>query len=117
MERPVLDVEVQKPLEQQVVAQLLSELALRANLVEGHQETRLEQVLERDRGSPRARKDPIEERGHAPQRLVGQGFDPLQRVVRRDEGIRRQPQHHRRLPLTLTAHCRPLSSIGSTPPP
>lgn len=50
IEARVHDVQVQEPLEEEVVLEALAELALRADGVEGHQECALEQVLRRDRG-------------------------------------------------------------------
>jgi len=74
MERHVFDpasgagqaIEVQEPLEQEVVAQLLAELALRANRVEGHLQARVEQVLRRDRRSSASRVDLREQRRKHP---------------------------------------------------
>jgi hypothetical protein len=51
VEGGVLHVEVQEPLEEQVVAEPFAELALTANRVEGHQPAGLEQVLGWDRGA------------------------------------------------------------------
>jgi len=90
-------VEVRESLEQQVVAQLLAELALRADRAEGHHEARLEQVLGRDRRPPGVRADLIEQGRHPPERRVGQGLDLPQRVVLQVEAVWRQPQHHPRL--------------------
>ena len=52
VERLVADVEVEEPLEEQVVAQPLAELALAADRIERDQQARLEQVLGRELGTP-----------------------------------------------------------------
>src|SRR5438309_1629617 len=82
VESGVLDVEVQEPLEEEIVLEPLAELALAANRIEGHQEAGLEQVLGRDRGPAllgihlvedraQLRERRLYKRLHAPNRVVG----------------------------------------------
>jgi IclR family acetate operon transcriptional repressor len=82
VEGGILDVEVQEPLEEEVVLEALAELALAANRVEGHQETGLELVLGRDRGPAllgihlvkdraQLRERRLYKRLHAPNGVVG----------------------------------------------
>ena len=75
MKRFVLDIEVQKPLEQDVEAQLLAELTLLADREEGHQHARLDQMLGRNRGSSVVCVHLVVWRRHAPQRRVREGLD------------------------------------------
>src|SRR5437899_8853672 len=82
VESGVLDVEVQEPLEEEIVLEPLAELALAANRIEGDQEAGLEQVLGRDRGPAllgihlvedraQLRERRLYKRLHAPNRVLG----------------------------------------------
>ena len=103
----VLDVQVEEPLEEQVVAQLLAELALAAYGEEGDEQAPLEQVLGRDRGTPALRVYRLKARRQPLQALVHQRLDATQGMVVGDERFRRHRQHGVGLPLSLTAHREP----------
>ena len=103
----VLDVQVEEPLEEQVVAQLLAELALAAHREERDQETPLEQVLRWDRGASALRVHLLEAWRQLRQALVHQRLDAPQGMVVGDERLRHHRQHGVGLPLSLTAHREP----------
>src|SRR4030066_1920454 len=75
------DIEVQEPLEQQVVLEPLAELALTADRVERNQKTRLEQMLGRYRWTSQLSIHPVEGRGNFFESLVDVGFDLPDGVV------------------------------------
>ena len=92
VERLVADVEVEEPLEEQVVAQPLAELALAADRVERDQQARLEQVLRRDGGASAVGLHVVE-RGREPrQRRFDDRFGGADRVVVGDGRIGRDRQ-------------------------
>lgn len=68
------DGELEEPVEQEVVAELLAETALREDRARHHQRARLEQVIERDRGPPADHLDRIEQSRHPPQHRVVQAY-------------------------------------------
>lgn len=119
LERLVLDpstsagqhVEVQEPLEEDRATHLVAELALRANCAVCHKETRLGQVLGRERGPSTGRLELIEYGRPPRQQGVDKGRVPPQRVVLGQEPVWRQPQYQRRLSLCLAAHCGVPSNI------
>ncbi len=70
VERLVCELHVQEPLEQHVVAELLTEQSLASQTVQRHQERRLQQVLGRDRGSTDAGVHLVEDRLQFSQSLI-----------------------------------------------
>ena len=79
-----------EPAEQQVVVQLLHELALRAHRIESLQQQRPQQLLGRDRRPADVRIEPVEGRRQHGQRLVDDGPDRPQRVILRHPGLATQ---------------------------
>ena len=81
IERLIADVEVEEPLEEQVVAQPLTELALTANRVQRNQQARLEQMFRRDRGAAALGVHLVEQRRESHQCRFDDRLDATDRVV------------------------------------
>ena len=116
VERLVADVEVEEPLEEQVVAQPLAELALAADRVERDQQARLEQVLGRDRRPAALGVHRVEQRREPREHTLHERLDAADRVIVGDEGVRRDRQQHVGLTLSVASHgappgCAPASAI------
>ena len=77
-----VDRQANEPAEQQVVVELLHQLALRAHRIEGLEQQRPQQLLRRDRRPAEVRVQLVEGRRHHGQRLVDDRPDRPQRVVR-----------------------------------
>jgi hypothetical protein len=92
VEALVVDVEIEEELEEQVVAEPLAELTLAADRVEGHQHRRLEQLLRRHALPAGARIHGVELGPQFRQHRLHHRLDTPDRVVHRDQTIRR----HRR---------------------
>ena len=94
VEAAVADVEVEEPLEQQVVLQPLAELALAAHREQRDQQARLQQVLGRDRGTAALGVHLVEQRRQPRQHRLHDRLDAPDRVARRDQLVRRDRQQH-----------------------
>jgi hypothetical protein len=104
VEGRVHDIEVQEPLEQQVVLQPLAELALAADRVERDQQARLEQVLGRNRRTPHVGIHPVEGRLDLLKGLVDDGLDTPDGVILWHQIVGRQGAEHGDLLFLFTAH-------------
>jgi hypothetical protein len=90
VEGGVFHIQVQEPLEEQVVLQPLAELALAANRVEGHQQAGLEQMLGRDGGPTGFGVHGVEDQTELGQHRINQRLDGPDRLIRRDELLGRE---------------------------
>jgi hypothetical protein len=113
VERWRLHVHVQEPFEEQVVLELLAELPLAANRVQGDQQATLEQVLGRDAGPAVGRVHGVEDRRQFRQGPVDDHLDPSQRVIEGAQLLRGQGGEHRDLLSGAAAHSR--SPAGTLP--
>jgi len=100
----VLQVHPQKPLEEQVVLQLLAELALGANRIERHQHARLQELLGRDRGPADLGVHRLESRFQPLQRRLHEATDAPDRVLGRDQVAGVSDREHGRLASRAAAH-------------
>lgn len=103
-------VHIQKPTEQQVISQLLTEGALAADRVQTDQQTGFQQPFWRNGGTPFAssRVHLIEQRRQLQQRCVCEALDRPQRMVRWNQRLRIDKRQHAGLLLGPSAHCRDL---------
>src|SRR6266404_3706787 len=99
-----LDPEPEENAEQEVVVQLLAELALAAYAVEGNQQQRLEQALWRDGWPTPLRIDRVEGRRQARELRIGQRLDAPNRMVLRHAVLGIDNAEHRSLPLDFSPH-------------
>ena len=97
-------VHVHEPAKEQVVVELLAELALAADRVERHQQRRLQQPLGRDRRPPELGIHRAEGRGELGQRRVSKLLDGSKRMVGRHPSLRRHEHQHRGLLGVRAAH-------------
>ena len=93
-----------EPAEQQVVVQLLHQLTLRTDGVEGLQQKRPQQLLRRDRGRPGRRIQNREIRRQRRQGLVHQNPDRPQRMIRRYPSLQIDVAEQTVAPLIPTPH-------------
>jgi hypothetical protein len=107
VEAPVGDIEVEEPFEEEVVAEALTELAFGADRVQRDQQARLEQMLGRDRRPAALRVHRIEAWREPRQHALHDQLDAANRVIVRDELVRRQRQEHLGLLLGIAAHRAP----------
>jgi hypothetical protein len=104
VEGRVHDIQVQEPLEQQVVLQPFAKLPLAADRVERDQQARLEQVLGRYRRAPHVGVHSIKRRRELLEGLVDDRFDPPDGVVRWHQIVGRQGAEHGDLLFLFAAH-------------
>ena len=93
-----------EPAEQKVVVQLLHQLALRTDGVEGLMQKRPQQLLRRDRGPPRRRIQKREIRRQRRQGFVNQNPDRPQRMIRRNPNLKIHVAEQTVAPLVLAPH-------------
>src|SRR5881409_2247849 len=96
--------EIEEEAEQEVVVQLLAELALAAHAVEGNQQQRLEQALWRDGWPTPLRIDRVEGRRQARELRIGKRLDAPNRMVLRHAVLGIDNAEHRSLPLDFSPH-------------
>lgn len=100
----VIHAQANEPSEQQVVVELLDELALAADREEDLHEQRTQQLLGRNRRAPGVRVTLIEQRTHVGENAVDQRTQSAQRVVLRHALFQAHVAEHRRLGILLAAH-------------
>src|SRR5436309_661865 len=96
--------QVQKPPEQKVVLQPLAEQPLRPHRVQRYQNLRLQQHFRRYRRPPSLRVNRRKLRLQSLQRVVCHPLDHPNRVILRDQLLRRHRHHQRRLLLCISSH-------------
>ena len=93
-----------EPAEQQVVVELLNELALAADRDQDMHEQCAKQLLGRNRRTPGMRVALIEQRTHVGENAVDQRAEDTRRVVLRHALLQAHKAEHRRLGILLAAH-------------
>jgi len=96
--------QVQEPAEQQVVADLLAELDLAADAVEGLQQQGLQQPLGRHARPAGAAVGRVEVARHARQHRIGPPLDLTQRMAGRNQVLNVEGVEHVALGIHSTAH-------------
>ena len=104
VEGPVIDRQVQEPLEQHVVVQALTKRPLRTDRIHRHQHRGLQQRLRRHRPPARRRVHRVELAVEAGEHLVDHDPDPPDRMISRDQILGRQRRQHRQLTLRGSTH-------------
>jgi hypothetical protein len=99
-----IELEAHEPAEQQVVIQLLHELALAADRVEHLEQERPEQLLGRDRGPAPLGVQRIEAARERAERPVHELADRAQRMIPGDAGLSREVAEQAALLPVLTTH-------------
>jgi hypothetical protein len=100
----VIHAQADEPAEQQVVIELLDELALAANGEKCLQEQCAQQQLGRDRRAAGMRIALVEQRTHVREDAVDQRTQGAQRMVLRNTLLKAHIAEHRRLGILLAAH-------------
>src|SRR5208337_4467562 len=90
--------------EQQVVVQLFHQHSFAAHRVQGLQQERSQQLLWRDRRSPRLGVQPVEPRLQFPQRLIGHDTKRTQGVIVRNSLLWADVAEYVQLLLIFSAH-------------
>ncbi len=102
--RPMVDAQIEEPLEQQVVAQPFAERPLRTDRVHRHQNRRLQQGLGRHTRAAGAGVHLVERVIHLRQDRVDDNSDPSDRMIGRDQVLGGQGRQHRQLRIRCTTH-------------
>lgn len=100
----VVHAQADEPAKQQVVVELLNELALAANGEKDLQEQCAQQLLGRNRRAASMRLAFVEQRTHVREDAVDQRTQGAQRMVLRDTLLKAHVAEHRRLGILLAAH-------------
>ncbi len=108
VERGGVDAHVQEPFEQQVVVAPLAERPLRTDRVQRHQHRRLQQRLRWDAAAAPGRVHAIEHVIQLGEHRVDHPADLADRMIRRDQILRRQRRQHRQLRIRAPTHTHSL---------
>jgi hypothetical protein len=111
-----LDVEIEEELEEQVIAQPLTELPLAADRVEGHQHRRFEQLLWGHAVPARGGIHGLELRLQIRQNRLHHRLDAPDGVVGWDQAVRGQTGQHRHLQVGGATHAPISARLNSLPP-
>src|SRR5660398_252755 len=90
--------------EEQVVFQVLAELALRGDAVQGLQDQGTQETLRRDGDPPFLGIEGVEQRAHLPQGLIHEAADGAQGVIGRYAVLQAREHDKALLPLFISPH-------------
>src|SRR6266568_9231683 len=116
IEARLVQLHVQKPAEQQIVVELLTEQPLAANRIQRHQQRSFEQTLGRNRRTPQHAVDLVKDRRQLSQRQIRHLLDARQRMLLGNSLFQVHYQQHRPLPPFFAAH-PPLPPAALHPSP
>src|SRR5438132_1219482 len=116
IEARLVQLHVQKPAEQQIVVELLTEQPLAANRIQRHQQRSFEQTLGRNRRTPQHAVDLVKDRRQLSQRQIRHLLDARQRMLLGNSLFQVHYQQHRPLSPFLAAH-PPLPPAALHPSP